>query len=117
VGSAETAAEITLKTIAGFVRGRIRSNPRQHPGLSRRSALPAPGYAPAVRASAEPLDYKEAIAVAVAEMRVHLAVAVRLQFGFTVDRGHDWLNLWTPTIDELDALLGSEESGAAMATG
>lgn len=39
------------------------------------------------------------------------AGAVHLQISFTVSPQRNWLNLWKPTIDALDPLLGRTHAG------
>lgn len=61
-----------------------------------------------VRVSAESVAYKETIEAAVADLHVLPPGPVSLQVSFTVGPGRNWLNLWKPTIDALDPLLGRE---------
>jgi hypothetical protein len=57
-------------------------------------------------ASSETRAYKEQVRGAVAGARQLPAGPVRLQISFVVGPGRNWLNLWKPTIDALDPLLG-----------
>ena len=57
-------------------------------------------------ASASTLAYKEQIYAAVAGAAELPAGPVRLELAFVVGPGRNWLNLWKPTIDSLDPLLG-----------
>jgi hypothetical protein len=57
-------------------------------------------------ASAESTVYKEQVRSAVAEARELPAGAVKLEISFVVGPRRNWLNLWKPTIDALDPLLG-----------
>jgi hypothetical protein len=57
-------------------------------------------------ASASTLAYKEQIHAAVAGAAELPAGPVRLELAFVVGPGRNWLNLWKPTIDSLDPLLG-----------
>jgi hypothetical protein len=62
---------------------------------------------------ASTLAYKEQIHAAVAGAAELLAGPVRLELAFVVGPGRNWLNLWKPTIDSLDRLLGRARPGRA----
>ena len=64
-------------------------------------------------ASASTLAYKEQIHAAVAGAAELPAGPVRLELAFVVGPGRNWLNLWKPTIDSLDPLLGRTRPGRA----
>ena len=64
-------------------------------------------------ASASTLAYKEQIHAAVAGAAELPAGPVRLELAFVVGPGRNWLNLWKPTIDSLDPLLGRARPGRA----
>lgn len=67
-----------------------------------------PGPTATVRttASAETKAYKEQVRAAVASAVELPAGPVQLQLSFLVGPHRNWLNLWKPTIDALDPLLG-----------
>jgi hypothetical protein len=54
--------------------------------------------------------YKEQIRAVVAGEAELAAGAVRLELAFVVGPGRNWLELWKPTIDALDPLLGRDPS-------
>jgi hypothetical protein len=56
--------------------------------------------------SAQTTAYKEQVRAAVAGATEIPAGAVQLQLAFVVGTQRNWLNLWKPTIDALDPLLG-----------
>jgi hypothetical protein len=64
-------------------------------------------------ASASTLAYKQQIHAAVAGAAELPAGPVRLELAFVVGPGRNWLNLWKPTIDSLDPLLGRTSPGRA----
>jgi hypothetical protein len=64
-------------------------------------------------ASYSTLAYKEQIHAAVADAAELPAGPVRLELAFVVGPGRNWLNLWKPTIDSLDPLLGRTRPGRA----
>lgn len=64
-------------------------------------------------ASASTLAYKEQIHATVADAAELPAGPVRLELAFVVGPGRNWLNLWKPTIDSLDPLLGCTRPGRA----
>lgn len=64
-------------------------------------------------ASAETPAYKEQIHAAVAEAAELPPGPVRLELAFVVGPGRNWLNLWKPTIDAHDPLLGLTHPGRA----
>jgi hypothetical protein len=70
--------------------------------------MPAPGMTHPVRttASAESKAYKEQVRAAVAGATEIPAGPVQLQISFRVGPRRNWRNLWKPTIDALDPLLG-----------
>ena len=51
-------------------------------------------------------EYKNQVRRAVADVGELPAGPVRLELAFVVGPGRNWLNLWKPTIDALDPLLG-----------
>lgn len=51
-------------------------------------------------------EYKNQVRRAVADAAELPAGPVRLELAFVVGPGRNWLNLWKPTIDALDPLLG-----------
>lgn len=57
-------------------------------------------------ASASTVAYKEQIRAAVAGAAKLPHGPLRLELSFVVGPGKNWLNLWKPTIDSLDPLLG-----------
>ena len=57
-------------------------------------------------ASVETPAYKEQIHAAVSDAAELPPGPVRLELAFVVGPGRNWLNLWKPTIDALDPLLG-----------
>ena len=58
-------------------------------------------------ASATTREWKEQISEQIAGQAVLLpAGAVHLQIGFTVSTQRNWIGLWKPAIDSLDAILG-----------
>jgi len=57
-------------------------------------------------ASSQTKAYKEQVRAAVARATEIPAGAVQLQLSFVVGPHRNWLNLWKPTIDALDPLLG-----------
>jgi hypothetical protein len=57
-------------------------------------------------ASASTVAFKEQIRAAVAEAAELPHGPVRLELSFVVGPSRNWLNLWKPTIDALDPLLG-----------
>ncbi|MBU8820525.1 hypothetical protein KL864_32130 [Mycolicibacterium goodii] len=60
----------------------------------------------ATTASTSTVRYKEQVHAAVAHMTDLSPGAVRLELSFVVGPSRNWLNLWKPTIDSLDPLLG-----------
>lgn len=87
---------------------------KRHSATSRVLAAPAVEAAPppatfATRTtvSSQTTAYKEQVRAAVADASEILAGPVRLQIAFVVGPRRNWLNLWKPTIDSLDPLLGS----------
>jgi hypothetical protein len=70
--------------------------------------VPAPGMAVTMRttASVESKAYKEQVRAVVLDAEEIPAGGVRLQIAFVVSPLRNWLNLWKPTIDALDPLLG-----------
>jgi len=87
---------------------------KQHSGQSfvriepaREVPTPPPGVLFArTTASVETPAYKEQIHAAVAGATELLPGPVRLELAFVVGSGRNWLNLWKPTIDALDPILG-----------
>lgn len=57
-------------------------------------------------ASASTVAFKEQIRAAVVGATVLPAGPVKLELSFTVGTRRNWLNLWKPTIDSLDPILG-----------
>ena len=70
------------------------------------AATPATTYRVRTPASSETKAYKEQVRAAVAHASEILDPAVHLQIAFIVGPQRNWLNLWKPTIDALDPLLG-----------
>lgn len=70
--------------------------------------VPAPEATFSVRttASSQAKAFKEQVRSAVSEAAEITGAAVKLQVSFTVSPRRNWLNLWKPTIDALDPLLG-----------
>jgi hypothetical protein len=70
--------------------------------------VPAPEGTFTVRttASSQTKAYKEQVRGAVIDAHEIPAGSVRLQIAFVVGQHRNWLNLWKPTIDALDPLLG-----------
>lgn len=86
---------------------------KQHAESSRitvASALPVASPEAVVTArttaSVESEAFKEQVRAAVAERPLLPTGGVHLQISFVVGPGRNWLNLWKPTIDALDPLLG-----------
>lgn len=73
----------------------------------------APGDTYTVRttASATTTAYKEQVRSAVVDAAAIPAGPVYLQVAFAVGPQRNWLNLWKPTIDALDPLLGRTREG------
>lgn len=67
---------------------------------------PTNTYMARTTASAQTTAYKEQVRAAVAGVTEIPAGAVQLQLAFVVGTQRNWLNLWKPTIDALDPLLG-----------
>ena len=63
-------------------------------------------------ASASTPAYKEQILAAVAGAAELPAGPVGIELAFVVGPGRNWLNLWKPTIDSLDPLLGRTAQAA-----
>lgn len=64
-------------------------------------------------ASASTTAYKEQIRTAVVAERQLPDGPVKLELAFRVGPQRNWLNLWKPTIDSLDPLLGATRPGRA----
>lgn len=64
-------------------------------------------------ASASTISFKEQIHAAVVEEAELPHGPVSLELSFVVGPGRNWLNLWKPTIDSLDPLLGRTYSDRA----
>ena len=76
---------------------------------ARAQEVPAPPKTFTVRtnASSQTTAYKEQVRAAVAAQAAEIrAGGVQLQLAFVVGPQRNWLNLWKPTIDALDPLLG-----------
>jgi hypothetical protein len=76
-------------------------------------AMPAPSRDVLVArttASYEKLAFKEQIHAAVADAAELPPGPVRLELAFVVGPSRNWLNLWKPTIDSLEPLLGRDPS-------
>lgn len=69
-------------------------------------AAPAPTYRARTTASFETRAFKEQVRAALATTDEIPPGPVALQISFSVSRRRNWLNLWKPTIDALDPLLG-----------
>ena len=74
--------------------------------LAREAAPPPAVYSVRTTASSETTAYKEQVRAAVVGAAEIPAGPVRLQIAFAVGPRRNWLNLWKPTIDALDPLLG-----------
>lgn len=76
--------------------------------VAKAREVPAPATTFEVRttASSQTRGYKEEVRAAVAHAAEIPAPAVQLQIAFVVGPRRNWLNLWKPTIDALDPLLG-----------
>ncbi len=61
--------------------------------------------------SSETIDYKEQISDQLAEVEALPEGPVTLELSFTVGTRRNWTNLWKPTIDSLDRLLGQTIPG------
>lgn len=70
------------------------------------TAGPSGAYTARTTASASTTAYKEQVRSAVVDAAAIPAGAVQLQVSFVVGPQRNWLNLWKPTIDALDPLLG-----------
>jgi len=86
---------------------------KSHAADSRISATPArktppPNILCSVRttASVDSVRYKEQVRESLAGVAELPTGPVRLEIAFTVGPRRNWLNLWKPTIDALDPLLG-----------
>ncbi len=73
---------------------------------ARDAAPPATTFTVRTTASSGTKAYKEQVHAAVAHASEILDSAVHLQLAFVVGPRRNWLNLWKPTIDALDPLLG-----------
>lgn len=70
-------------------------------------AAPPETFTVRTNASSQTKAYKEQVRAAVAAQAAEIrAGGVRLQLAFVVGPQRNWLNLWKPTIDALDPLLG-----------
>lgn len=85
-----------------------RHAPVSRVGIARAEPVPPPAQTYSVRttASVESRAYKEQIRASLAGEEEILDGPVMLQISLTVGPGRNWLNLWKPTIDALDPLLG-----------
>ncbi|MCB0907058.1 MAG: hypothetical protein KDB63_08080 [Nocardioidaceae bacterium] len=79
----------------------------------RESGPPESVFTVRTTASAQTTAYKEQVRTAVAGAAELPAGAVQLQISFAVGPSRNWLNLWKPTIDALDPLLGATSPGRA----
>jgi len=77
---------------------------------ARRTTAPERLFSVRTTASSETTAYKEQVRSAVADAREVPAGGVRLQVSFVVSPRRNWLNLWKPTIDALDPLLGRTDA-------
>jgi hypothetical protein len=73
---------------------------------ARETAAPAEVLNVRTTASSQTTAYKEQVRSAVVEAAEIPGGAVWLQLSFAVSPRRNWLNLWKPTIDALDPLLG-----------
>jgi hypothetical protein len=73
---------------------------------ARAGTAPDATYAVRTSASSQTTRYKEQVRAGVASAPELPAGPVRLQIAFVVGARRNWLNLWKPTIDALDPLLG-----------
>lgn len=69
-------------------------------------AAPETSFTVRTNASAQTKGYKEQVRCAVAQATELPPGGVHLQLAFVVGPHRNWLNLWKPTIDALDPLLG-----------
>ncbi|MDD9206676.1 hypothetical protein PU560_09390 [Georgenia sp. 10Sc9-8] len=69
-------------------------------------AAPETTFTVRTTASLQTKAYKQQVRAAVADATEMPAGAVRLQVAFVVGAQRNWLNLWKPTMDALDPLLG-----------
>lgn len=73
---------------------------------ARETVAPGEVFVLRTTASAGTVAYKEQVRAVVAQAEEIPGGAVRLQVAFAVGPRRNWLNLWKPTIDALDPLLG-----------
>ncbi|RYB88515.1 hypothetical protein EUA06_20465 [Nocardioides glacieisoli] len=73
---------------------------------ARETPAPEATYTVRTTASSQVKPYKEQVRAAVAGDAEIPAGGVQLQVAFVVGPHRNWLNLWKPTIDALDPLLG-----------
>lgn len=71
---------------------------------------PASTFIVRTTASSDSMAYKEQVRAAVADAPELPPGAVKLQVSFVVGPRRNWMNLWKPTIDALDPLLGRTRS-------
>jgi hypothetical protein len=77
---------------------------------ARESLPPATDLVVVRTPSAKNPDYKKWINAAVADAAELPTGPVRLELSFVVGRNRNWLELWKPTIDALEPLLGRDPS-------
>lgn len=80
---------------------------------ARESSPPATAFTVRTTASSQTTAYKEQVRAAVLGSPELPDGAVHLQVSFAVGPRRNWLNLWKPTIDALDPLLGATRPGRA----
>lgn len=73
---------------------------------ARPTAPPPELWSARTTASSQTSGYKEQVRSGVAEAAEILTGPVQLEIAFVVGPRRNWLNLWKPTIDALDPLLG-----------
>lgn len=73
---------------------------------ARKASPPAELWPARTSSSADGVAYKEQVRAALASAAELPAGPVSLQIAFAVGPRRNWLNLWKPTIDALDPLLG-----------
>ena len=79
----------------------------------RETSPPAAVFTVRTTASSQTTAYKEQVRAAVAGAPELPEGAVQLQVSSAVGPRRNWLNLWKPTIDALDPLLGATRPGRA----
>jgi hypothetical protein len=80
-------------------------------GPARAAAAPADAFQIQTTASAQTTAYKQQVQAGVADAAQLPDGPLRLQISFLVGPSRNWMNLWKPTIDALDPLLGRTAPG------